>query len=519
MRFCAAHGGAAEGRSGRLEDSRVGECCGCLYNRRSDVPRACRASMVRLLTPNDYRSMPWKNGAGRTTEIAVHPAGAALDAFAWRVSIADVERDGPFSRFPGIDRTIVLLDGARNASCAPDGAIRELTTRFAPHDFSGDDAIDCTLVAGPVPRFQRDVPARPRARQRRGRARMRRAQFEPRSSIACRTRRRGARMPVCPDMPPHRLDGGSCAARRRDRRRRRDAAPIVVRAARRRMPWRSSSASIADETLRRRRADAATAGCATSRSTSPTTERSSGSKTHGAARWRRARGRPARAGDAQPPFARVPARDRRAHRTRERGRRQLLDLAAGDVRVPRPDRCRRVRGDRRASLCRDAEGGVYARWPNSTTCITIRRASPMPIPRSSRAASSPPPAPPGSRSRCCRCSTRIPISAARRRRRASGGSCIRSTPMRDLVATLARDARERDMECRRCAAQPARRDAGGAVRDRCAAAASIARPHSRRRAGARGRGLRRMERGAARSNGCSTMRTSTRAGASCTRRT
>src|SRR4029453_7140835 len=72
-----------------------------------------RAPMVRLLTPNDYRSRPWKNGAGRTTEIAVHPAGAGLDAFAWRVSIASVERNGPFSAFPGIDRTIVLLDGAR----------------------------------------------------------------------------------------------------------------------------------------------------------------------------------------------------------------------------------------------------------------------------------------------------------------------------------------------------------------------------------------------------------------------
>ena len=110
------------------------------------APRA--ATMFRLLTPNDYRSMPWKNGAGRTTEIAVHPAGAALDAFAWRVSIADVERDGPFSRFPGIDRTIVLLDGAgmRLRSGASD---IELTTRFVPHDFSGDDAIECTLVAGP----------------------------------------------------------------------------------------------------------------------------------------------------------------------------------------------------------------------------------------------------------------------------------------------------------------------------------------------------------------------------------
>src|SRR6476619_3067787 len=121
--------------------------------------------MVRLLTPNDYRSMPWKNGAGRTTEIAVHPPGAALDAFAWRVSIADVERDGPFSRFPGIDRTIVLLGGSGmrlaeastnptgmtspkgmtnpKGMTSPKGTAREteLSTCFVAHDFSGDDAV------------------------------------------------------------------------------------------------------------------------------------------------------------------------------------------------------------------------------------------------------------------------------------------------------------------------------------------------------------------------------------------
>lgn len=104
--------------------------------------------MYRLLTPSDYRPMPWKNGAGRTLEIAACPVGAAFDQFLWRVSIADVERDGPFSRFPGIDRTIVLLEGAgmRLRSGARD---TELTTRFVPHDISGDDAIDCMLVAGP----------------------------------------------------------------------------------------------------------------------------------------------------------------------------------------------------------------------------------------------------------------------------------------------------------------------------------------------------------------------------------
>ena len=108
--------------------------------------------MVRLLTTADYRSMPWKNGGGRTTEIAAFPPGSTLDAFLWRVSLADVACDGPFSPFPGIDRTIVLLDGAgMRLREGPRGV--ELTTPFVPHDFSGDEGIDCTLVAGPVRDF------------------------------------------------------------------------------------------------------------------------------------------------------------------------------------------------------------------------------------------------------------------------------------------------------------------------------------------------------------------------------
>jgi environmental stress-induced protein Ves len=108
--------------------------------------------MARLLTPNEFRSMPWKNGGGRTIEITAFPSGAALDTFLWRVSLADVERDGPFSPFPGIDRTIVLLEGA---GMRLRGAAREtdLTTPLEPHAFSGDAAVDCTLVAGPVRDF------------------------------------------------------------------------------------------------------------------------------------------------------------------------------------------------------------------------------------------------------------------------------------------------------------------------------------------------------------------------------
>ena len=108
--------------------------------------------MVRFLMPADYRSMPWKNGGGRTTEIAAFPPGATLDTFLWRVSLADVASDGPFSPFPGVDRTIVLLDGAgMRLRTGPRDL--ELTTPFAPHDFSGDEAIDCTLLAGPVRDF------------------------------------------------------------------------------------------------------------------------------------------------------------------------------------------------------------------------------------------------------------------------------------------------------------------------------------------------------------------------------
>ena len=118
--------------------------------------------MVRLLTPADYRTMPWKNGSGRTTEIAAYPSGAGLDTFLWRVSLADVGCDGPFSSFPGIERTIVLLEGAGMRLHGGGRAI-ELTTPFAPHTFSGDVAIDCKLIAGPVRDFN--------AMFRRGRAR------------------------------------------------------------------------------------------------------------------------------------------------------------------------------------------------------------------------------------------------------------------------------------------------------------------------------------------------------------
>ena len=106
----------------------------------------------RLLSPRDFRRMPWKNGAGRTSEIASWPDGAGADAFAGRVSIAEIERDGPFSAWPGVDRTFVLLDGA-GVVLTPHGVDSEVSARHEPFRFAGDEAASCRLVAGPARAF------------------------------------------------------------------------------------------------------------------------------------------------------------------------------------------------------------------------------------------------------------------------------------------------------------------------------------------------------------------------------
>ena len=94
--------------------------------------------------------MPWKNGGGETTEIAISPAGAGLDGFDWRVSTARVASDGPFSRFPGIDRTLAVLAGA-GLRLSVDGRTSVLlTSRTGPFAFAGDVDVDATLVHGEV---------------------------------------------------------------------------------------------------------------------------------------------------------------------------------------------------------------------------------------------------------------------------------------------------------------------------------------------------------------------------------
>lgn len=105
---------------------------------------------MRILRAADYRVMPWKNGGGTTTEIAVSPDGAGLDDFDWRVSMARVGGSGPFSSFAGIDRTLSVLEGEGIVLDVAGQPAARLTASSAPFSFPADLPTSAALIAGPI---------------------------------------------------------------------------------------------------------------------------------------------------------------------------------------------------------------------------------------------------------------------------------------------------------------------------------------------------------------------------------
>ncbi|MFH8581128.1 HutD family protein [Streptomyces zaomyceticus] len=96
---------------------------------------------VETLTPGR-----WRNGGGATREIASRPAGG--EEFGWRASVADIDREGPFSVFPGVDRTFTLLAGDGVRLTCP-GEFERLPARVGePFAFSGDLSISAELPGG-----------------------------------------------------------------------------------------------------------------------------------------------------------------------------------------------------------------------------------------------------------------------------------------------------------------------------------------------------------------------------------
>lgn len=106
---------------------------------------------MEVLRKAAYQRMPWKNGRGETLEIAVSPPGTTFDTLDWRVSMASVAQDGPFSTFPGIDRTLCVIDGTGlQLDFGADGGTHIVRPDSAPFHFAADRALFARLLSGPI---------------------------------------------------------------------------------------------------------------------------------------------------------------------------------------------------------------------------------------------------------------------------------------------------------------------------------------------------------------------------------
>ena len=116
--------------------------------------------MTLLIPYASLEPTPWKNGGGTTTEIAISPAVAGLDNFDWRISLATVAADGPFSFFSGIDRTLALVDGP-GMLLEIDGDQRFVLGEDDPvFEFAGESRVMATLALAGNPTTDFNVMTR-----------------------------------------------------------------------------------------------------------------------------------------------------------------------------------------------------------------------------------------------------------------------------------------------------------------------------------------------------------------------
>jgi environmental stress-induced protein Ves len=104
---------------------------------------------MRILRASDRIAVPWKNGGGTTSEVAVYPQNAGFDDFGWRISIARIDRGGPFSIFPGIDRKLAMLEGRVTLTIEGQSPIA-LAPDSPPAIFPGDAPTSAELIDSPA---------------------------------------------------------------------------------------------------------------------------------------------------------------------------------------------------------------------------------------------------------------------------------------------------------------------------------------------------------------------------------
>lgn len=94
--------------------------------------------------------MPWKNGKGFTSEIAIFPSDSSLaeNNFTWRLSSAEVAENGPFSSFPGCDRYLSITEG-QGLKLQFENENR-LVNQNTFLQFSGEEKVHSELISGKI---------------------------------------------------------------------------------------------------------------------------------------------------------------------------------------------------------------------------------------------------------------------------------------------------------------------------------------------------------------------------------
>jgi len=99
-----------------------------------------------LISTEQVAWQPWNNSGGRTREMLARPTGGNWKL---RVSLADIDSDGPFSAFPGVVRWFAVVQGAGVHLQFPRGEHR-LVGGDSPFCFDGATAPFCSLIDGPT---------------------------------------------------------------------------------------------------------------------------------------------------------------------------------------------------------------------------------------------------------------------------------------------------------------------------------------------------------------------------------
>ncbi len=108
--------------------------------------------MIKIIPPTQFKKIPWKNGKGVTTELAINDGGDLSD-FDWRISIANVEENGDFSDFTGYLRNLVLIYGHGIILKHDNVQFDQLSKTLSFASFEGKSRTHGTLINGSITDF------------------------------------------------------------------------------------------------------------------------------------------------------------------------------------------------------------------------------------------------------------------------------------------------------------------------------------------------------------------------------